>query len=161
MCRSSGQPQEQVSHHLRFSRPQHSQHALQFKDLRAARHLLYLNSRYQAKLQKKDVRIADVEQACSDLKTQLEKEREVFEKLEAELRDEQATAAKLDEEQQAVTLKCEELEKQLDAERASASAKYSELERAAFQERDSFAQSEKALEEEKARLKAECDGWRT
>ena len=133
----------------------------QFKDLRAARHLLYHNSRYQAKIQKRDARIAEVEQTCSDLRAELEKEREELEKLEKELCDEQATAARLDEERHVAVTKCAELEKQLEEERLIASAKYTELEEAAFEERDRFVLSERALEEDKARLKAECDEWRT
>ena len=134
--------------------PRHTQ----FKDLHAARHLLYHNSRYQAKIQKRDARIADVEHDCSVLKEDLEREREEFAKLEKELADEMTRMSELTED--AVT-KCSDLEKQLDEERAIASVKYTELECAAFEERDRFALSEKELEEDKARLKAECDEWRT
>ena len=84
-----------------------------------------------------------------------------LEKLEKELCDEQATAARLDEERHVAVTKCAELEKQLEEERLIASSKYTELEAAAFEERDRYALSEKALEEDKARLKAECDEWRT
>ena len=134
---------------------------MQFKDLRAARHLLYHNSRYQAKIQKRDTRITDVEHDCSVLKQELEKEREEIAKLEKELAEEQEIAAKWEEEQHLATTKCGDLEKLLDEERAISSAKYTELECTAFEERDRFALLEKELEEDKARLKAECDDWRT
>ncbi|PIL27498.1 hypothetical protein GSI_10649 [Ganoderma sinense ZZ0214-1] len=133
----------------------------QFKDLRAARHLLYHNSRYQAKIQKRDARIADVEHDCSVLKLELEKEREEFAKLEKELAEEQEIATKLEEELHLATTKCGDLEKILDEERTISSAKYTDLECTAFEERDRFALLEKELEEDKARLKAECDEWRT
>ena len=58
----------------------------QFKDLRAARHLSYRNSRYQAKIQKRDARIAHVKDDCSVLKLELEKEGEEIAKLEKEPR---------------------------------------------------------------------------
>nr|VWO94863.1 Uncharacterized protein [Ganoderma boninense] len=133
----------------------------QFKDLRAARYLLYHNSRYQAKIQKRDARIADVERDCSVLKMELEKEREEIAKLEKELAEEQDIATKLHDELHLATTKCGDLEKMLDEERTIASAKYTDLECTAFEERDRFALLEKELEEDKARLKAECEEWRT
>ena len=55
----------------------------------------------------------------------------------------------------------ENLRRQLEDERDVAAAKYEELEQKSFDEREALLVVEKELQEDKERLRRECDEWRT
>lgn len=105
----------------------------QYDDLRAAYRLLYRYTNIQNKHVEDKRRLADVEQACSDLKEQVE-----------DLENER-----------------EELTTKLQEERDHAAVKYEELEQKSFEERELLLEAEKKLQEETEQLREQCDHWKT